>query len=75
MPFWRFTALTAAGCLPWIFMLTLIGREVGDRWESWKDSLHYVDYAVAAFIVLGIVVLAVRWWRNRNRGRAADAPA
>ena len=26
-------------------MLTFIGKEAGDRWESWKDSLHYVDYA------------------------------
>ena len=72
MPFWRFTALTAAGCLPWIFMLTLIGREVGDRWESWKDSLHYVDYAVAALIVLAIIYFVVR---NRRRPRAAGEPA
>jgi membrane protein DedA with SNARE-associated domain len=72
MPFWRFTLLTAAGCLPWIFMLTLIGREVGDRWESWKDSLHYVDYAVAALIVLGLVYVVVR---NRRRPRAAGEPA
>ena len=48
MPFWRFTVLTALGCIPWIFMLTFIGKQVGDNWESWKDSLHYVDYAVAA---------------------------
>ena len=47
MPFWRFTVLTALGCVPWVFMLTLIGREVGDNWEKWKDHLHYVDYAVA----------------------------
>jgi membrane protein DedA with SNARE-associated domain len=72
MPFWRFTVLTAAGCLPWIFMLTLIGREVGDRWESWKDSLHYVDYAVAALIVLAIIYFVVR---NRRKPRAAGEPA
>jgi membrane protein DedA with SNARE-associated domain len=72
MPFWRFTALTAAGCLPWIFMLTLIGREVGDRWESWKDSLHYVDYAVAVLIVLAIVYFVLR---NRRKPRAAGEPA
>ena len=72
MPFWRFTALTAAGCLPWIFMLTLIGREVGDHWTSWKDSLHYVDYAVAALIVLAIIYFVVR---NRRKPRAAGEPA
>ena len=77
MPFWKFTALTALGCIPWIFMLTLIGREAGDRWESWKDSLHYVDYAIAAIIVLGVVYLVIRNRRGRKpeaaREPAADA--
>jgi membrane protein DedA with SNARE-associated domain len=75
MPFWKFSVLTLAGCVPWIFMLTFIGKEVGANWEDWKDSLHYVDYTVAALIVIGGVYLLVRWRRNRNRARAADAPA
>jgi membrane protein DedA with SNARE-associated domain len=66
MPFWRFTILTTAGCIPWIFMLTFIGKQAGDRWESWKDKLHYVDYAVAALIVLGLVYLVVRARRRAN---------
>ena len=69
MPFWRFTVLTTLGCIPWILMLTLIGREVGDNWEDWKDKLHYVDYAVAALIVLGVIWLLIR----RRRGRAGSA--
>jgi membrane protein DedA with SNARE-associated domain len=64
MPFWRFSLLTVLGCLPWVSMLTLIGREAGDNWEQWKDNLHYVDYAVAAAIVGGVVWLIVR---NRRR--------
>ena len=71
MPFWRFSALTLAGCVPWVLMLTYIGKQAGDRWESWKDSLHYVDYAVAAMIVVGIVYLVVR---NR-RGDPPGDPA
>jgi membrane protein DedA with SNARE-associated domain len=71
MPFWRFTLLTAAGCIPWIFMLTFIGREAGDRWVSWKDSLHYVDYAVAAAIVIGAAYLVVRARRRRRADVAA----
>ena len=74
MPFWKFSVLTLAGCVPWIFMLTFIGREVGRNWESWKDSLHYVDYAIAALIVVGVVVLVVRQ-RRRARARPADVPA
>ena len=35
-------------------MLAFIGQQVGERWEDWKDSLHYVDYAVAAVIVIGV---------------------
>ena len=56
MPFWRFTILTTLGCIPWIFMLTFIGMQVGENWESWKDDLHYVDYAVVAMIVLGVAL-------------------
>jgi membrane protein DedA with SNARE-associated domain len=74
MPFWKFTVLTLAGCVPWIFMLTFIGKQVGANWEDWKDSLHYVDYTVLALIAVGVVYLVVRWRRNRN-ARAADAPA
>jgi membrane protein DedA with SNARE-associated domain len=65
MPFWRFTILTTLGCIPWITMLTFIGLQVGERWEDWKDSLHYVDYAVAACIVLGALYLFVRYRRQR----------
>ena len=75
MPFWKFSVLTIAGCLPWVFALTFAGQKAAENWTSWKDSLHYVDYTVAVLIVLGVIYLAVRWRRNRNRGRAADAPA
>jgi membrane protein DedA with SNARE-associated domain len=68
MPFWRFSVLTFVGCVPWVFMLTFIGQQVGSRWEDWKDSLHYFDYAVAAAIVLGVVWLVVKSRRNRGKG-------
>jgi membrane protein DedA with SNARE-associated domain len=66
MPFWRFTVLTTLGCIPWIFMLTWIGLQVGEEWEEWKDSLHYIDYAVAAMIVLGAGYMFVRYRRQRT---------
>ena len=75
MPFWRFTLLTLLGCIPWVFMLTFIGQQVGSQWHEWKDALHYVDYAVAALIVVGIVYLIVRAIRRRrDRGGAEPAP-
>ncbi|MBX5469650.1 MAG: DedA family protein [Thermoleophilaceae bacterium] len=68
MPFWRFTVFTFAGCVPWVFMLAFVGDQAGSHWESWKNSLHYVDYGVLALIVAGIVYLLVR---RRRRGRPA----
>src|SRR4051794_10454940 len=66
MPFWRFTLFTALGCIPWDFLLAFIGKSAGDNWVDWKDSLHYVDYAVAALIVVGIAYLVVRSRRRRR---------
>ena len=64
MPFWRFTAYTLAGCIPWVLMLALIGQSVGDNWEQWRHKLGYLDYAVLAAIVIGIVYLIVKRRRS-----------
>jgi len=71
MPFWRFTALTLAGCIPWVTALALIGRAVGENWEEWRDHLHYLDYAV----VLGLIALVVYLLIRRRRGRRDPEPA
>ena len=60
MPFWRFTALTTLGCIPWVTALALIGREVGDNWEDWRHNLEYLDFVVGAAIVIGIAYLLIR---------------
>jgi membrane protein DedA with SNARE-associated domain len=73
MPFWRFSVLTLAGCVPWVLMLTFIGKQAGDNWESWKDSLHYVDYAVAAGIMIGVIYLIVRARRRRGGSPATES--
>ena len=72
MPFWRFSMLTLAGCVPWMLMLTYIGLVVGARWTAWRDSLHYIDYAVAALIVVGGIWLLVRARRGGGRGSRRD---
>ncbi len=72
MPFWRFSALTLAGCVPWVLLLTFIGKQAGDNWEKWKDSLHYVDYAVAVAIVVGVAYLIIRKRRQPPTDTAAE---
>jgi membrane protein DedA with SNARE-associated domain len=71
MPFLRFSLFTLAGCVPWVLLLTFIGKQAGDNWEDWKDNLHYVDYAVAAAIVLGVAYLLIRA-RRRRKARGGD---
>jgi len=72
MNFLRFSIFTFAGCLPWVFALTLIGKQAGANWEDWKDRLHYVDYAVAALIVAAAAYYGARWWRRRRDGGGDD---
>ncbi len=71
MPFWRFTFLTLLGCVPWVLMLTLVGKSVGDNWEEWREHLHYLDYLV----VVAILVLAAYLIVRRRRGGGPDAEA
>jgi membrane protein DedA with SNARE-associated domain len=70
MPLARFVVFTVAGSIPWVLMLAIVGREVGDRWDHWRDNLHYVDYAIIAAIAVAIVYLILR----RRRGSAQWEP-
>ncbi len=65
MPFWRFTWLTVAGCIPWVLGLGLLGKEVGSRWDDWKDRLHYLDYAVLAALVALCAYALIKRRRSR----------
>jgi membrane protein DedA with SNARE-associated domain len=62
MPLGRFSLLTTLGSIPWVLALALLGQAVGDNWESWRHNLGYIDYVVAAAIVIGVA-----WWLVRRR--------
>jgi membrane protein DedA with SNARE-associated domain len=71
MPLGRFSLLTTLGSIPWVLALALLGQAVGDNWESWRHNLGYLDYVVAAAIVIGI-----GWWLvRRRRDEDGDAAA
>ncbi len=71
MPLGRFSVLTFLGCVPWVFALGFVGKQVGSNWESWRHYFEYVDYAVALLIVVGAGYLLVK----RARGGGGGAPA
>ena len=70
MPFWRFTGLTVIGCIPWVLLLTFIGKQAGSNWKTWKNHFHYLDYAVLAIVVIGVVWLFLRARRRRAAAAA-----
>ncbi len=72
MPVGRFTVLTLIGSLPWVLGLALAGHALGGDWTSVRKGFEYVDYAVLALVVAGIVYALVRRRRSR-REAAADA--
>jgi membrane protein DedA with SNARE-associated domain len=75
MPFWRFTVLTTLGIIPWVLAWAIVGKQVGDDWESLQEKLHYADYAIVALILAGIVYLLVRRRRGGTPETAAESPA
>jgi membrane protein DedA with SNARE-associated domain len=75
MPFWRFSALTVLGSIPWILALAIVGEKVGDNWEDWRHKLGYLDYLVLAAIVIGIVYLLVKRRRGGGPGEGEAATA
>jgi membrane protein DedA with SNARE-associated domain len=64
-PLRRYTVLTFVGSTLWCLAFAGVGWAVGARWESFHERFHYVDYAIAALVVAGLVWLVVR---RRKRG-------
>jgi membrane protein DedA with SNARE-associated domain len=71
-PLARYSVLTLLGSAIWAFAFAGIGWALGSRWEDFHHVFRYVDYAIVAAVVAGIVVL-VRKRRSRRRGTAPDA--
>ena len=72
MPLGRYTVLTIPGSAIWCFALAGVGWGLGANWEHFHDAFKYVDYAVAAAILLLVGLLVVRWRSSRLSRRAAD---
>ena len=71
-PLGRYTVLTFIGSTIWCVVFASIGYAFGTRWETFHEQFHYVDYAVAAGIVIGVAYLLVRRRRSSTLSRRAD---
>ena len=71
-PLGRYTVFTFIGSTIWCVVFAAIGYAFGTRWETFHENFHYVDYAVAAGIVLGVAYLLVRRRRSSTLSRGAD---
>ena len=71
----RYTVLTFLGTVPWCFGLAAIGYGFGRSYERFNNAWHYVDYAVVALIVAGLVYLYFRYRRSSRLARRAADPA
>jgi membrane protein DedA with SNARE-associated domain len=71
-PLGRYTVFTFIGSTIWCVVFAAIGYAFGTRWETFHENFHYVDYAVAAAIVLGLAYLLVRRRRSSTLSRGAD---
>jgi membrane protein DedA with SNARE-associated domain len=75
MPFWRFSAFTLLGSVPWVLALAIVGEKVGDNWEEWRHKLGYLDYLILVAIVVGVVYLIVKRRRGDGDGEGGEPVA
>lgn len=75
MPLGRFTVFSLIGTIPWVVALAFAGHALGGDWTSVRKGFEYVDYALLALIVLGIIYAMTRRRSTGSRtpGVAAQA--
>ncbi|HTA14250.1 MAG TPA: DedA family protein [Solirubrobacteraceae bacterium] len=72
MPLGRFTVFSLIGTVPWVVALALAGHALGGDWTQVRKGFEYVDYAIVALLVAGIVYAVVR--RRRSSGSNTPPP-
>lgn len=71
MGFWRFSAYTFLGVIPWTFALTWLGAVVKDNWDS---VLSYFDLPTLVIVTL-LVAGGVAFYLRRRRAGKLEAEA
>ena len=71
MNFGLFLLFTTVGTVMWNTVLCYLGAAVGSQWET---TVHYMDiYSYVAYVILGIIGIAVIIWYIRKRKQTVKA--
>jgi membrane protein DedA with SNARE-associated domain len=63
----KFLLYSFLGSVLWSLLLAYFGMKLGPAWLSLRERFHWLDYIIAAIIVLGAI-----WWVARHiRGRTS----
>jgi membrane protein DedA with SNARE-associated domain len=74
MPLGKFTAYTALGCVPFVYVLAYLGHLAGANWQKVERLLAPFSWLIiAALVVLGAVYIARRWTKVRAEYAELDA--
>jgi membrane protein DedA with SNARE-associated domain len=60
MPLGRFTVFSLIGTIPWVLALAFAGHALGSDWTSVRKGFEYVDYAIVALVIVGVLYTVVR---------------
>jgi len=75
MPLAPFLGLTLVGSTLWSFAFVGIGYGLGTSYKSFEHDFRYVEYAIAAGLVIAVALLVYRWRAAATvRPRADDSP-
>ena len=75
MPLAPFAALTLVGSTLWSFAFVGIGYALGSSYKRFEHDFRYVEYAIAAGIVVAVALLVYRWRTAATVApRADDSP-
>ncbi|MFZ3101341.1 MAG: DedA family protein [Desulfitobacteriaceae bacterium] len=55
---------TVIGALPWCFVLIILGKKLGENWDSLKPLFHRLDLIIGGIIIIG---LGYWLWHRQKR--------
>jgi membrane-associated protein len=72
MTYHRFIAFNFIGAISWILSMTMLGYWGGKMFPGIE---HYVEYIIAAIVILSVSPIVIRYLRHRNRRTTPESGA